>query len=251
MLVIAHRGANREALENSWSAFERCIEGGSQRIEFDVQMTKDGELAVMHDYDLVRTCGNSGVVADLTRSELSKIKLLNGEAIPFLDEVVDKLLPRVELNIEIKGNTGGDAAEVARLVKDHAQRAKVIVSSFHSTPLEYLSQHYPEITLACLWGDVFEWPSFSHYSPLVFMQRVGATIVHPWTDYVTEEFMDQARNRAWQVFPYASFNGEEQDREGMWSYLKTLGVDGLCTNYPRELRAWLNKVNEDAARFRT
>ncbi len=249
MLVIAHRGANREALENSWSAFAKAIECGSARIELDTQLSKDGQMVIMHDADLMRTCGHPARVSDLTRAELEKIKLLNGEAIPFLDEVITKLLPEIELNIELKGNTPQDAAEVARLLQNNPLHSKAIVSSFYSTPLEYLAQSHPELSLACLWGDVFVWPNFSHYSPLIFMQRVGASIIHPWTDYVTAEFMDQARNRGWKVFPYASFRGEDDDREGMWAHLQTLGVDGLCTNYPRELKAWLNKVNEDAARF--
>ena len=121
MQVIAHRGANREALENSWSAFELAVDGGALRIELDVQLTADGHAAVMHDDDFSRTAERPGRLSALTRAQVAKIKLRNGEAIPFLDEVVAKLLPRIELNIEIKGRSTELARVVAETVANFAR----------------------------------------------------------------------------------------------------------------------------------
>ena len=66
MLVIAHRGANKEAPENSWSAFEKAIEGGSDRIELDAQMTRDGIPVVIHDSSLQRVFGVAGQVQEVS-----------------------------------------------------------------------------------------------------------------------------------------------------------------------------------------
>jgi glycerophosphoryl diester phosphodiesterase len=248
MLVIGHRGSPLEALENSWAAFERAIEVGCERIELDVQRTKDGHLAVVHDESLLRTAGVDLEIADLDRSEIAKIKLNNGEPIPFIDEVVERLLPRVELNIEIKGDSAEDAELVAQLVKASGRTEKVIVSSFRRTPLEYLASEHPDLTLACLWGPEATWPYFAHYNPLVFMNLCRAKILHPWVGYVNEEVMDQAKNRGWKVYPYAGYLGPDErvGREELWAHLQACGVDGLCTNYPLEMRAWLKEQGPSA-----
>ncbi len=57
MLVIAHRGANKEALENSWTAFAKAIDAGATRIELDVQLSRDGHAVIMHDDHMLRTTG--------------------------------------------------------------------------------------------------------------------------------------------------------------------------------------------------
>jgi glycerophosphoryl diester phosphodiesterase len=241
MIVIGHRGSPHEALENSWSAFEKAIEAGAQRIELDVQQTKDGELVVVHDENLLRTAGVDAEIIDLNGEEIRKIKLNNGEAIPFIEEVIERILPRIELNIEIKGNTTEEAEKVAELVRASKREDKVIISSFRRVPLEFLANQYSDLSLACLWGPDIEWPYFAHYNPLVFMSACRAKIFHPWVGYVNEEVMDQARTRGWKVFAYAGYLGpdERQGREELWSYLDACGIDGLCTNYPREMKAWL------------
>lgn len=246
MLVIAHRGANKEAEENSWEAFERAIEGGAERIELDVHLTRDGHPVVLHDSSLRRTAGVSALVEELDREDFAKLRLKNGEPVPFLDEVFDRVLGRVELNVEIKSRHPYLAEAVARLVKRSGQAERVIISSFVPMHLLYLADHHADLTLACLWAREVQWPRLSYFSPLVFMKDCRARILHPVADFVTPALMDQARARDWLVYPYAPMAGEEGDREGLWTFLMTVGVDGLCTNYPREMRTWLNEVNRDA-----
>ena len=250
MLVIAHRGANKEALENSWSAFEKAIEAGSARIELDIFLTKDGHYAIHHDRSLHRLTGSHIFINEVNRGDLEKITLKNGEKIPFLDEVLEKILPRVEINIEVKEKTRESGEALAAYLKKVKNLDRIIVSSFHEPPLKFFSDEMRGVHLACLWGDVLDWPNISHYSPLVFMQSVGSSIVHPHTSYVDEEFMDQCKHRGWRVFPYASMNGEDSDREALWSEMMTLGVDGLCTNYPREFKQWVDEVHSNEKRFR-
>ena len=58
VLLIAHRGANRVAPENTLKAFSKAIEFGADYIEFDIHRSKDGEIVVMHDADTFRTTGS-------------------------------------------------------------------------------------------------------------------------------------------------------------------------------------------------
>ena len=242
MLVIAHRGANKEALENSWTAFAKAIECGAQRIELDVQLSKDGHAVIMHDDDMFKTTGLHVHISQMERAELRSIKLRNGEPLPFLDEAVERLLPQIELNIEIKGDSERSAAAVANLVANHPRRERVIVSCFRAQPLVWLRQHAPEVQRACLWSlDTYSWPFFANMAPTVFLEISGTNILHPHTSLVDYNLMDQAAARNWRVYAWAEMVGEDHDREGLWTTLRTFGLHGLCTNYPRELVEWLKE----------
>jgi glycerophosphoryl diester phosphodiesterase len=251
MQVIAHRGANKEALENSWRAFELAIEGGAQRIELDVQLSADGHAVVMHDDDLTRTTGVPARISRLTRAELKKLKLVNGEPVPFLDEVVARLLPRIELNIEIKGKSEALARVVAEAVANDPRRDRVIVSCFQAEPLVWIARHFPAIARACLWNmqDTWTWPFFAVLAPQVFLEKAQTNILHPHVSLVDFNLMDQAAARGWRVYAWAAMVGEEGDKEGLWTALKTVGLHGLCTNYPRQLKAWLDDAAIDERQF--
>lgn len=252
MIVIGHRGANREALENSWSAFEGAVEGGAERIELDVQISRDGHPVVMHDDSLFKTCHRKALISQLDRAEITQIPLSNGEAIPFLDQVIETLLPRVEINIEIKGPRIDLAAQVAQLIRSHPKREKIIVSCFHIEPLEWFRDYCDVIARACLLAsDHWNWPRFASHSPLNFLKLVDAHIIHPEINLIDENFMDQVQCRGIKVFTWASMVGEEKDREGLWAVLKTFQVNGHCTNYPRQLKRWLMEVKEDEFRFKS
>lgn len=68
--ILAHRGASAYAPENTMASFELARKMGAQGIELDVQLTRDGKLAVIHDHTIDRTSGGNGRVSDMTLAEL-------------------------------------------------------------------------------------------------------------------------------------------------------------------------------------
>lgn len=72
-LIIAHRGASAMAPENTLAAFRRAIEAGSDGIEFDVRLARDGVPVVIHDASLKRTANIDKPVSSLTSAELERI----------------------------------------------------------------------------------------------------------------------------------------------------------------------------------
>lgn len=100
---VAHRGLwNKDISENSLNAFQRAIENNFA-IEFDVHLTKDNELVVIHDEDLKRLTGKDGVVEHLTLKELKdNYSLLDGQKIPSLVEVLDLVHEQVPCLVELK-----------------------------------------------------------------------------------------------------------------------------------------------------
>jgi glycerophosphoryl diester phosphodiesterase len=241
MLVIAHRGANKEAIENSYRAFELAVEGGSHRIELDARMTADKVPVVMHDKNLLRATGQNRPLLATAYNDIKH--LADGSRVPKLADVMRDFLPRIELNIEIKGQNLELVELVCAMVSKDPHHDKVIISTPWPKVACYLRDKYPNIKRACLtaYSSGVIWPFFSHQSPLIFMEMAGASIVHPRVQSVDENFMDQARARNWIVYPWVTMDAEEGDREGLWTSMATLEVHGLCTNYPREFKLWLDE----------
>jgi glycerophosphoryl diester phosphodiesterase len=69
---IAHRGASAYAPENTMAAFELAVEMGADTLELDIQLTKDGQIVVMHDLNIDRTSDGTGYIRNMTYEELSQ-----------------------------------------------------------------------------------------------------------------------------------------------------------------------------------
>lgn len=92
-LLLGHRGARSEALENTWFGFEHASNlqaKGLSGVEFDVQLTADGYLMVFHDDDLRRLCGLQARVNQLNLSEIQR-NLQSGHKIITLDALAPPL----------------------------------------------------------------------------------------------------------------------------------------------------------------
>ncbi len=100
---VAHRGLwNKDISENSLKAFKRAIDNNFA-LEFDVHLTKDNELVVIHDEDLKRLTGKEGIVEHLTLKELQEnYHLLDGQKIPTFVEVLDLINEQVPCLVELK-----------------------------------------------------------------------------------------------------------------------------------------------------
>lgn len=239
MLVIAHRGNNKEAFENSFQAYEKSVVCGADRIELDVVLSRDGHAVINHDDHLMHATGKDAFCSKTDRKDIESMRQRGGEKVPFLEEVIERFLSRIEINIEIKGNNPETARIVRNIVGKHQLREKIIVSCFSPEPLIYMRDYCPDIKRACLTGDdTIPWPHFSHMAILNFMQMTSSSIVHPRMELMSEAFMEQCSYRGWQVYTWATMIGEDVARESWWNLLKTLGVHGHCTNYPTELVNW-------------
>ena len=109
-LVWAHRGASGYAPENTLKAFQKAVEMGADGVELDVQLTKDGELVVIHDETVDRTSDGSGWVKDFTYARISRCNYnrthkegYERAMIPTLEEVYELLKPTgLTINVELK-----------------------------------------------------------------------------------------------------------------------------------------------------
>src|SRR5580704_18140510 len=96
IVVIAHRGAHREAPENTLASLEKAIEIGCDYVELDVRRTKDGALVIMHDAGVNRMTNGKGKIEDLTLAEIRKLEIKSrhgkqwaGLKLPTFDEMLE------------------------------------------------------------------------------------------------------------------------------------------------------------------
>ena len=135
-LVIGHRGAAAHAPENTLPSFELALQQGADALELDVHLSADGQVVVIHDPTLDRTCDRRGFVAARTAAELATMDAGyrfpsgrwsgRGAHVPRLAEVLDAW-PTVPLLIEIK--TGAVQGALARLLKEMRATERCVVAS--------------------------------------------------------------------------------------------------------------------------
>ncbi|MBR2011252.1 MAG: glycerophosphodiester phosphodiesterase [Clostridia bacterium] len=138
----AHRGLwGDTAPENSLAAFELAVKAGFA-IELDVQLSRDGEVMVFHDYTLTRMCGKDVKLASLTAAELAACTLGNSkEHIPTLAQVLALVGGSVPLLIELKGESGDTALCPAVAALLDAYKGEWCVESFNPLLLRWFKKH--------------------------------------------------------------------------------------------------------------
>ena len=236
MKVIGHRGAPFEALENSFSSFSKAISIGCQMIELDAWLALDGTMWVCHDNSLKRTAGRNLNISSSKKKDLENIRLSNGEALPSLDLCLKKLLPSINLNIELKDSSSEAAKALVNLLSSGYQKSKLVISSFHIEPLETIEKLDNSLQLALLSEENNSYKE----SPFIYLKDHEDWFFHPEAAKLDLETVSKLHETNTKIFPWASKIGpEDKDREEFWNKMKNFGVHGLCTNYPREFLNWL------------
>lgn len=233
--IFAHRGARRVAPENTLPAFARALEMGVDGIEFDVHVSADGQLVVIHDFVVDKTTDGHGIVARMTSAELRRLDAgshfdasFAGVQIPLLEEVLDLVCDRCRLNIEIKSMDpyANDASDgVAAVVRDRNLYDQVLVSSFNPITLIKMRHLDPKIALGMLYDG--EMP--------LFLRNVwaGAPIFpqaqHPHHALIDLTYM------AWARALPSAVNTWTVNEVGEARRLADLGVDVVMTDVPDQI----------------
>jgi glycerophosphoryl diester phosphodiesterase len=136
--ITAHRGASAAAPENSMAAFRAAMEAGADYSELDVQRTRDGEIVVVHDGDLLRMGGDPRKVAQMTAADVAAVDIgrghvppMAGEHPPTLAEVIAMVRGRMKLNVELKYNVPdpGLAPAVVELLRREDFLDQAVITS--------------------------------------------------------------------------------------------------------------------------
>jgi glycerophosphoryl diester phosphodiesterase len=238
-LVIGHRGASSEAPENTLTAFARGLETGTDGFEFDVHMSKDGELVVIHDETVARTTGGSGWVKDMTLDELKALDAgswfdlrFRGERIPTLREVLELIADKSKLiNIELKSGIviyPHIERRIIEVLDEFDILDKTIISSFNHYSLRNVKELEPEVKTGILYMEGL-------VEPWIYALRVPADGLHPASYLVTPEIVRSARDAGLFVNVWTVDKADEMKK------MVASGVDAVITNCPGEMISLLKE----------
>lgn len=228
-LIIAHRGASADAPENTMAAFGLAADQGAHGVEFDVRLSADGNIVIMHDDTVDRTTNGSGRVSELSVAALRELDAGMGQPVPTLDEVFEAFGPSMLYNVELKefGLWGrGLESAVADRIDAYHLHNQVLVSSFNPLAVRRARRQLSATTMTGL-----VWMK----GPRSLRYLLAPTHAdHPHYPLVDEAYMSWARERGLRVHVWTVDDVEEARR------LAALGVHALITNRPHDIAAALD-----------
>jgi glycerophosphoryl diester phosphodiesterase len=237
---FAHRGACAHAPENTLEAFQLALEQGAKLIEFDVKLSADRNVVIIHDQTVDRTTDGKGKVNQLNWMELKQLDAgswfddnFRGVKIPALDEVFEILGKKLFMNVELTNYAtpfDGLVDMVALQVKKHGLEKRVIFSSFFPTNLIRASQLLPEVPRGqlVLPGKAGGWQR-------LWGRLIDVQAIHPYTSDVTADSVEHAHRHRRLVHVWTVNTPREMKR------LCDLGVDGFFTDDPQVAREVLDR----------
>ncbi|MFH0800694.1 MAG: glycerophosphodiester phosphodiesterase [Pseudomonadota bacterium] len=228
-LIIAHRGARREAQENTLPAFRLALELGAGGIELDVMLTSDLVPVVTHNDNLSILTPFHGHVR---ATPYETIRSLNvgagagrpGTTMPTLPEALSLIgRSRVLTIVEIKSQRGmaAKAAEiVGNTISDADMQGPVVVSSFSVRIIREMAKCHPQFARAL----IIKGQAFSFLRSEVFARLMRLSAIHASLGSLSPGLVGRMHRRGVEVHAWTVNRPEDFDR------CVALGVDGVITD---------------------
>ena len=214
--VVAHRGGALGP-ENLPATFAKAVALGVDGVEFDVHLSRDGQVVVLHDHTLLRTFGRVGRVGELTLAQLQAAGVPSlGEAL----EAIGSARPFVEIKQPPEGRYQGLEEAVLEELKAHRCLDRAVIISFDCQSLGRIHELAPMATTGLLFGRP---------EPLEQVVELGATYAAPHYGLVTKAFMEKAHRLGLKVSTWTV------DDPAALKAMLDLGVEAITTNQPQRL----------------
>lgn len=227
-IVMAHRGASKDAPENTIPAFEKAVEMKADFIELDVQETSDGAVVVTHDVNTKRVTGYNEFVWNMTLDEIKQLDAAHyfggyeNVEIPTLSEVFDAVGGKIKFNIELKYNrhTQNLAKSVADIITQYGLENDCVITSSKKEALKDMKEVMPDIPCGYILSV-----SIGKYYDLDYADFFSLDL-----NYVTKKSLSNCHKvgkpvNAWTV----------NDTDSMEKMI-ALGVDSIITDEPLKAR---------------
>jgi glycerophosphoryl diester phosphodiesterase len=251
--VHGHRGARAIYPENTLPAFEYAIQCGVDVLELDLAVTRDDVLVVSHDPAMnpVFCQGPAGpvLIRDLTLGQLQKWdcgarrnpafprqEAVPGTRVPTFEQVL-ALAGRGNFEFNVETKIFVDRPEVTpgpekfvkliyEAVMEHGLVERLILQSFDFRTLVAMGQVDTTVRRSALFDA-------GSTDVVTRASAIGAQIVSPHLSLAKREMVQQAHDEGMDVVPWTA-NTERQ-----WDALMEVGVDGIITDDPAALIAYL------------
>jgi glycerophosphoryl diester phosphodiesterase len=237
-LIFAHRGANKEAAENTRTAFDRALNYAIDGIETDVQLSRDEVAVLWHDRFLNKLSGHeSKHIDDYNYAQLSVMNFsehfgneVKAEGIMRLQDFIDSYRRRCRLLLEIKNREWEDRARHEIKVRQTLDGIgatfddAIVVSSFDLNSLIYAQQYRPGFPLV-----------YNLEPEQTFAEAEQVLVAHPFLHglclpiaSLNEAFAQHLRSQKKMIAVYTCNTDEEINRA------LRLGVDILISDVPQK-----------------
>ncbi|WP_298300951.1 glycerophosphodiester phosphodiesterase family protein [Hydrotalea sp.] len=234
-VVIAHRGNHAFFPENTIPAIKAAIEAGAQYVEIDARETLDSVMILMHDATVDRTTNGKGAVSTLTYAQIQALHTtaINGEqyTVPTFSEVLQVCKNKINIYLDFKN---ANVAKAWSLIQQAGMEHQIIV--YPNTLQQYQ-----------------EWQVLAPQMPIITsVPAVSLSVNKLHTFYSTMPIavVDNLYNdslikiaHAHHVKVWLDVEGAHETPE-IWNKFLKMGVDGLQTDHPQQLLAYIKKVKE-------
>ena len=239
VIITGHRGAAHYAPENTIASVQKALELKVDRVEIDIQRTKDSVIVLSHDIDINRTTNGKGKIIDMTYAEILQYNILDEQGniykIPTLEQVIHAIDGKSKLLIEIKeGNNYYPSIEkqVVDLLHTYNAAEWCIIHSFDDNVLSQVRKYDQNIELhKIFFGRI-------PFTNIIFVHRFS-NLNKPLFDSVSEFssmyiFTDKAivkkiHNKGKKINVWTVNNTKTIQR------MIKKGVDGVITDDPRNV----------------
>jgi glycerophosphoryl diester phosphodiesterase len=233
--IVAHRGANKMAPENTMAAARKCHELGVDWVEADVRMSRDGVFYVFHDELLSRTTDGDGIFRFSSSESIDSLDAGSwfsehhaGEGVPRLKEMLEWARGKTRIYLDIKH---ADVPRLVELLEETGMRENVFAWSRNPEYMQDLHAIAPDIKLKCNVGSISDLKKkIEEFNPAIV--EVGSRVL-------TRAFLDIAHQHDVKVMLYTRLPDSDAFRKAI-----SLGADMVNLDYP-ELFIWVERI-EDA-----
>lgn len=234
--VIAHRGASIEAPENTLAAFRLAVDQETDWVELDVQESRDGEVLVVHDSDLMKLGGDPTKVWDADAAHLRSVDIgsrtgpqFSTERVPTLAEALATCRGRSRMIIELKsyGHAVRLEERVVGLVEAAGMADDCAFMSLDHAMVRKMKELRPSWRVGVLAAKA-----------IGDLTRVGADFVAVEKKMATRRFVRAAHGAGQEVYVWTV------DDPAWMLALMSRGVDGLITNRPALARRTIERRAE-------
>lgn len=247
-MIVAHRGASRDAPENTIPAFKLAWEQGADAIEGDFRLTKDGHIVCMHDKDTGRVSEESLPIAASTLEELRRLDVskghgehFSGTGIPTLSEVLAIVPNSKKIYIEIKSDAAMLPGLFDSIRASGLNKSQITMICFNKDVIRALKKKDPQyraLWLCSLKRDESGQVAPSAESARATLTDMGANGFSSNTEAASEDYIKQILDAGHEYHVWTVNDVETAGRFLNW------GVGSITTDVPGFLRRGLAEKRE-------
>lgn len=244
-LVLAHRGANKVAPQNTIPAFKKAIEFLSDGLETDVHLSKDGHIVICHNYTIDETSNGIGRVDEMTLSRLKEFDFgsyfseeFKGVSLPTLPELLDLTKDMSLINIEIKPPKKDCdlVKKVVEAIHEYGIVGNSIVSCFDPECIRQVKEIDKNVKTGLLYEDDTLGNEIISFGVAKYCKQLNADAAHPHRKLITQQDVIELHELGMKVNPWTVNKEEEIIRLTKW------GCDALISDVPDYCRKVLEEM---------